>query len=249
MTRRKPIALSAYETLAERYASRVDRKAENACYERPAMLSLLPPVAGKRVLDAGCGPGSYAEWLTKHGAEVVGIDVSPKMISLARKRLGRRADLHLADLEEPLGFLDDGTFDMVLCSLVLDYVKDWDGLFNEFNRVLKGFGLLVFSAGHPFLGHRLHTETSYYETAQVEDAWTGFGVEVNVPYYRRPLSAMLTPLLDAGFTLEEILEPQPGEDMKAADPKAYERWMEMPGFICIRARKATSLVKNPHLLR
>lgn len=63
----KPIALDAYEALAERYAALVDSKAENAYCERPATLSLLPDVKGKRVLDAGCGPGSYSEWLVLPG--------------------------------------------------------------------------------------------------------------------------------------------------------------------------------------
>jgi SAM-dependent methyltransferase len=246
MGRTKPIALRAYEALAVRYASLVDRKAENALYERPATLSLVPPVAGKRVLDAGCGPGAYADRLVKKGAEVVGIDVSPKMIKLARKRLGRKAEFHLADLGAPLDFLGSGTFDIVLCTLVLDYVKDWEGLFGEFNRVLKGFGLLVLSAGHPFMNYRLHTETSYYETVEVEDTWTGFGIEVTVPYYRRSLASVLNPLISTGFTLERVLEPQPDERLKAADSRAYERLTELPGFICIRARRATRLIKSTH---
>lgn len=62
-----PIALEAYETLADAYAEAIDTKPHNAYYERPATLSLLPEVAGKRVLDAGCGPGAYAEWLLDRG--------------------------------------------------------------------------------------------------------------------------------------------------------------------------------------
>jgi SAM-dependent methyltransferase len=240
MVRRKPVALRAYEALAERYAAMVDRKAENAYYERPATLSLLPPVAGRRVLDAGCGPGVYAGYLIEHGAEVVGIDASPKMIRLARKRLGKSAKLHLADLEKPLDFLGSDTFDIILCSLVLDYLEDWNGLFREFNRVLKGFGTLVFSTGHPFMDYRSHTETSYYETVLVEDEWTGFGIRVTVPYYRRSLSSILTPLIDAGFMIEVVLEPRPGEKLKALNQKAYERLRELPGFLCVRARKATA---------
>jgi SAM-dependent methyltransferase len=236
---REPIALKAYEAFARRYAAMVDRKAENALYERPATLSLLPPVAGKRVLDAGCGPGVYAEWLLDHGAEVVGFDVSPKMIELARRRLGRGVPLHVADLDKPLGFLETGSFDIVLCALVLDYVENWHGLFREFDRLLKGFGILVFSAGHPFMDYRWHTEAPYYDTVPVEETWTGFGMEIKVPHYRRPLSSMLTPLLEAGFTIEQVLEPRPGDDLKAADPRAFERLSELPGFICVRARKAT----------
>jgi 2-polyprenyl-3-methyl-5-hydroxy-6-metoxy-1,4-benzoquinol methylase len=63
----KPVALDAYDALAESYAALVDTKPHNAYYERPATLSLLPDVRGKRVLDAGCGPGVYSEWLASRG--------------------------------------------------------------------------------------------------------------------------------------------------------------------------------------
>jgi 2-polyprenyl-6-hydroxyphenyl methylase/3-demethylubiquinone-9 3-methyltransferase len=59
--KRKPIALEAYEALAESYAARVDTKPHTACYDRPATLSLPPRVDGSRVLDAGCGPAVCAE--------------------------------------------------------------------------------------------------------------------------------------------------------------------------------------------
>ena len=133
----KPIALEAYETLAERYAALADSKAENAYVERPAMLSLLPEVEGKRVLNAGCGPGWYSEWLVDHGAWVVAIDVSPKMVELAKRRLGARVEVHQADLSKPLDFLEDASFDLILCPLVLDYIRDWEGVFKEFFRLLR----------------------------------------------------------------------------------------------------------------
>jgi 2-polyprenyl-3-methyl-5-hydroxy-6-metoxy-1,4-benzoquinol methylase len=69
-----PLAQDAYNALAEAYAQRVDTKAHNAYYERPATLSLLPEVRDKRVLDAGCGPGVYAEWLADHGAQVLALE-------------------------------------------------------------------------------------------------------------------------------------------------------------------------------
>lgn len=67
MGKDKHIAFDAYEKLADAYAAMVDTKPHNAYLERPATLSLLPNVKGKRVLDAGCGPGVYSEWLVKHG--------------------------------------------------------------------------------------------------------------------------------------------------------------------------------------
>lgn len=236
-----PIARDVYEQLAEVYAARVETKAHNAFYDRPAVISLLPPVAGKRVLDAGCGPGVYAEWLVERGAEVVGLDVSPAMVRLAQRRLQGRARILEADLGQPLDFLESASFDLIVSALALDYVKDWAAVFAEFFRLLRAPGYLVFSVGHPsddFFDH--HSQGNYFELEQVEMEWGGFGVPVRVPYYRRPLCAMLDPLLEAGFVLERLLEPRPVPEFKEHDAEDYEKLMRQPGFICFRARKGNA---------
>src|SRR5258708_208246 len=192
-----PIALDAYERLAEAYAARVDTKAHNAYYDRPAVISLLPEVAGKHALDAGCGPGVYTEWLVEHGADVVGIDVSPKMLKLAAARLQGRARLLEADLGQPLDF-SDASFDLIVSALVLDYVRDWEALFREFLRVLCEGGCVVFSTEHPYdVFARRRQGANYFDVEQVEAEfnWPAFGVCVRAPKYRRPLSSMLDPLL------------------------------------------------------
>ncbi|HEY6332551.1 MAG TPA: class I SAM-dependent methyltransferase, partial [Blastocatellia bacterium] len=132
----EPFALHEYETLAEAFAARVDTKPHNAYYERPATLSLLPEVKDRRVLDAGCGPGVYSEWLLRQGAEVVAIDFSPSMIEYANQRLKGEVRVICADLNKPLSFLKDESFDLVICPLVLDYVANLGGLFAEFVRIL-----------------------------------------------------------------------------------------------------------------
>jgi SAM-dependent methyltransferase len=233
-----PIAQDAFERLAESYAARVDTKAHNTDYERPATLSLLPPVEGRRVLDAGCGPGVYAEWLVERGAEVVGLDVSPTMIWLAQERLRGRARLIQADLGRGLDGLADGSFDLVLSALVLNYVRDWASLFTEFFRVLRPAGHLVFSSHHPFDEfYDQHPAGNYFEVEPVDYVWRGFGNPVRVPSYRRPLGAMIGPLLEAGFLLERILEPRPQARFQEKDPHQYAKLRRQPGFICFQARK------------
>jgi SAM-dependent methyltransferase len=234
---REPIALDAYEALAEAYAARVETKPHNAYYERPATLSLLPDVEGKRVLDAGCGPGVYAEWLVNHGAAVVALDVSAKMVSFARERLGNRAEVLRADLARPLDFLEDGSFDVVLSALVLDYARDLGSTFGEFFRVLRPPGHFVFSVGHPFAEFLLHPTGNYFETELVDYEWTGFGTPISMPSYRRPLGALINPLLETGFGLERILEPTPTERFKEEAPEDYEELSRRPGFLCLRAVK------------
>jgi SAM-dependent methyltransferase len=234
----KPISLDAYEILAESYASVVDTKPHNAYYERPATLSLLPEVGGKRVLDAACGPGVYAEWLLARGAEVVGLDASPKMIELAKRRLGPTADVRQADLTKPLTFLDSESFDVVLSSLTLHYIKDWQSLFREFHRVLRPGGHFILSVGHPFFDYTYFKSSNYFETELVGSEWRGFEtVKVYMPTFRRSLEATLNPLMETGFHLEKILEPRPTEEFKKADPEDYEELMQQPSFLCICARK------------
>lgn len=233
-----PTAQDAYDALAESYAALVDTKPHNAYYERPATLSLLPEVQGKRVLDAGCGSGFYAEWLLDRGAEVVAFDANEKMVAFTRARVGDRAQVVQADLGEPLDFLEDAAFDIVLSPLTMDYVEDWRSTFAEFHRVLKAGGHLIFSMEHPYAKYGDHRETStYFETERVEYVWTGFGQAVRVPSYRRPLSEVLNPLIEAGFTLERIVEPLPTEDFRERSPEEYERLIKEPGFLGVRAVK------------
>jgi SAM-dependent methyltransferase len=233
-----PIALDAYTRLADAFAARMGTSPYNALYDRPAVLSLLPPVGGRRVLDAGCGPGVYSEWLADHGDEIVAIDVCPRMVELARLRLGDGATVVEADLGRPLDFLSPASFDLVLAALALDYVRDWDAAFGEFFRVLRGGGHLVFSVEHPsdvFYDH--HPHGNYFEVERVQYEWRGFGTPVWMPSYRRPLQAMLGPLLASGFVLERLLEPRPLPQFQDDNPEDYEKLMRQPGFLCFRARK------------
>lgn len=236
----KPIALDAYETLADRYAARITTKPYNAYYERPAILPLVPEnVNGLHVLDAGCGTGLNTQWFLERGAKVVGVDASPAMLRHGQARTGRRADLHLHDLRQPLTFLDDGTFDLVFSSLVVHYIEDWAALFAEFRRVLRPGGLFIFSTGHPFEEFRMFEDAQYFETELRSWPWRSFGGEpVVMPFYRRPLSAMTETLWQAGFVIERLIEPLPTEDFKNADPEGYARLNQFPAFMCIRARKA-----------
>jgi len=240
----RPIALDAYETMAEEFNARIETKSYNAYLERPATLSLLPEVKGRQVLDAGCGPGLYAEILLEKGATVSAIDISPKMIDLAKQRLGKRASIHLANLEEPLDFLSDKSIDVILSSLVLDYVKNWDRLFLEFARILRDDGALIFSIEHPAAKwsnpehpRRTIKPKNYFDLELVEFVWTGFGKPVPVQSYRRPLSTLFESLRSAELYIDKLIEAQPTEDFKRVNPEDWDKVRRNPTFLCIRARK------------
>jgi 2-polyprenyl-3-methyl-5-hydroxy-6-metoxy-1,4-benzoquinol methylase len=67
MQRAPMVGTTDYDSIARRYAAKIDERPWNAPYERPATLALLPDVNGKDVLDAGCGHGWYADWLARKG--------------------------------------------------------------------------------------------------------------------------------------------------------------------------------------
>ena len=145
-------AANDYDSFAEAYSSENEVSLANAYYERPATLALAGDVAGRRILDAGCGSGPLFAELRDRGAIVTGFDASAGMLELAGRRLGPDADLHLADLARPLPF-GDGAFDDVIAALVLHYLEDWTAPLAELRRVLRPGGRLIASVMHPIQGH------------------------------------------------------------------------------------------------
>ncbi|HLM66000.1 MAG TPA: class I SAM-dependent methyltransferase [Longimicrobium sp.] len=223
----------SYDEVADAYAARVETAPYNALYERPAMLALLPPLEGRRVLDAGCGSGIYAQLLAERGARITGIDESAAMVEHARRRLaGRGVELRVADLRAPLPFAD-GSFDGIVSALVLHYLRDWSAPLAELRRVLRPDGWLAFSTHHPAAEVQLFEPERYLDVEQVEDDWGDVGT---VRFYRRPLSRIVNDLADAGFAIERMEEPLPTDAFRQLKPEAYARMLRQPNFLLIRAR-------------
>lgn len=107
--------------------------------EHDLILSMLPPVEGKRVLDVGCGDGELTQKLAERGADVIGADANPDMIAAAQRR--NAGTYQVADATA-LPF-DDETFDVVTAVTVLCVCDDPKILVGEMARVLKPGGRLV----------------------------------------------------------------------------------------------------------
>jgi SAM-dependent methyltransferase len=201
-----------YDGIAEAYSAGNEANLVNAYYERPAMLALAGDVAGRRILDAGCGSGPLFAALRDRGAIVTGIDKSTGMLELARRRLGADADLRVADLAGPLPF-PDGAFDDVIASLVLHYLQDWTAPLAELRRVLRPGGRLIASVDHPVQGHPLlRPGTDYFATYERTEEWTFGGRSVPMRFWHRPLPAMISAFTRAGFRIAAIDEPLPAPD-------------------------------------
>ncbi|MEU1725207.1 class I SAM-dependent methyltransferase [Actinomadura sp. ATCC 39365] len=201
---------NAYDAIAEGYTAENETSLVNAYYERPAMLELAGEVTGRRILDAGCGSGPLFAELRDRGAVVTGFDASAGMLEMARRRLGADADLRVADLAGPLPFPDD-TFDDVIASLVLHYLKDWGPALAELRRVLRPGGRLLVSVDHPFAitltQHKAGERPGYFGIRNRVEEWTMGGQTGRLSFWDRPLHAMTEAFTTAGFRISVISEP------------------------------------------
>ncbi len=226
-----------YETFADEYLDHAAEGFFNAYYDRPACLDLLGNVDGKRVLDAACGPGLYAQELVRRGASVVGFDQSPKMIDFCRARVPT-GDFHVHDLADPLDWLSDASFDLVLLALAIEYVDDRVSALSELRRVLSPRGALVMSRQHP-TADWLSNGGSYFESRIVEETWSK-GWQLR--YWLSPLERTCEEIYQAGFLIERLLEPRPTPEAAALSPSDFERLQREPGFMALRLVQST----RPH---
>ena len=127
----------AYDALAPVWSATTDEGPYNGGLERPALQALVPsPLTGALVLDAGCGAGALCRWLLDQGADVVGLDLSPRMVDEAVRRCGGRGTFLVADLAEPLD-LEADSIDGITCSLALHYLEEWGPTLTSFARILN----------------------------------------------------------------------------------------------------------------
>ena len=242
-------SLDAYDQMATTYDA-ITGAAIREHYEWPAVRSLLPPLDGATVLDAACGDGFYTERMVHRGATAIAVDGSPEMVSHAGDRLSGdgRVTVREADLTDGLPFLDDGSVDLVVCQLALEHISDWVSVFSAFHRVLRPGGRAVMSTHHPVRGyvdaeygvreHVLADGASYPDVEQVNHDWGDEDEEFLVPFFRRPLAELFGPPTDAGFVVEQVVEPEVTDALREHDPEYAETFAdEPPLFLCLRLRK------------
>ncbi len=215
------MAQPRYDAVADFYVTGFDSTDDPASL---ALLDLLGPVAGLRVLDVACGHGRISRELARRGAEVVGIDISGSLISKARETeqnepLGIRY-IH-ADVTRPEG-LEDGEFDAATCNFGLSDIDDLDAAITAISGALRPRGHFAFSILHPcFAGGKdisgsWPTTSSYYDERRwtAQDAHSTLRRQVGANH--RMLSTYFGTLRRHGLWLDELAEPIPKPDWDQA---------------------------------
>lgn len=128
---------------------------------------LLPSFEGKRVLDLGCGYGWHCIYAAQQGAlRVVGVDISEKMLEIAREKTKEPQVEYLRLPMEEIAF-EKESFDLVLSSLALHYVADFEGLLGKIHGLLVPGGTLVFSVEHPVFTAQGPQDWCYGEKGEI----------------------------------------------------------------------------------
>jgi SAM-dependent methyltransferase len=209
--------------------------------EWPALQALLPEIAGRHVLDLGCGFGWFCRWAAGQGAtRVLGVDVSERMLARARAETDSaivsytRADLeHFAP--------PSGTFHLAYSSLAFHYIENMADLVAKVHAALAPGGKLVFSAEHPIM--TAPANQGWLSDASGQVSWPVNGyldegpritnwLAKGVVKQHRTIGTYVDLLVGAGFAVSRICEWGPSEKQVAEHPEwANER--QRPPFLLV----------------
>ena len=229
----------------ERYQEMRQRGAGlNEELERPALVRLLPDVAGADVLDLGCGDGALGRWLAGQGARhVLCADPSARMLALAAGHAHPRLEYRRASAESLA--LAPASLDLVVSSLALHYVADYETLIRRIAGWLRPGGQLAYSVEHPICTARdpmtgwiaagqgtVWPVDDYARETTRSQQWLG----TEVTKHHRRLATLIGGVLTAGLILTGIDEPVPDDQALARRPDLADH-RRRPPLLILSARK------------
>jgi SAM-dependent methyltransferase len=181
------------------------------------LLDLLGDIDGDRVLDAGCGEGYLARSLAARGARVTGIDLSPRLIALARARdPGGSIDYRVADLSRPLP-AEVGRFDAAGCYLALSDVEDYRGFAAVLASSLVPGGRLVLAINNPYSAVTDRHVTDYFDSGAVSRYRGLWEIGVRASYRHRTLEDYLDAFHAGGLRLAKLADSPAMADTHGPD--------------------------------
>jgi len=112
----------------------------------PNLIRLVEAKRGELIVDLACGQGFFSRKLAKSGARLIGIDISPELIDIARKD---KSVEYFVSQAHKLNFLQNGYIDKVLIVLSLQNIENVQDVIEETNRILKPKGKIFIVLNHP----------------------------------------------------------------------------------------------------
>jgi SAM-dependent methyltransferase len=211
-----------YDDFADEYATYVAWREQAGPDADPfgvllPVLDLLGDIDGSRVLDAGCGEGYLARALAARGAHVTGIDLSARLIALARARdPGGIIDYRVADLSQPLP-ATAGLFDAAASYLVLNDVLDYHGFAATLAASLAPGGRLVLALNNPYSAVTDGHVTDYFDSGAVSRYRGLWEMGIRACYRHRTLENYLDAFHAGGLRLAKLADVPALADVHGPD--------------------------------
>jgi len=241
-------AIQRWNQYAERYTANYDEQGDihRVVLLNPSIFSLLEEIDGKQVLDAGCGEGYLSRLLMKEGARVTAVDYSHKMLDIAKERTHQQKAIQFLQGNcEDLTFLANEQFDCIVSNMVLQDLEDYQAAIREMYRLLKPSSTFIFSILHPcfvtpnsgWIRHE-QLDQQYWKVQRYfyEGVYQQLDAEPPIVLYHRTLSSYVQAIRQAGFTIENIVEPKPSQEMLGKYPQFVED-LHCADFIVFKLKK------------
>jgi 2-polyprenyl-3-methyl-5-hydroxy-6-metoxy-1,4-benzoquinol methylase len=169
-------------------------------------LELLGDIDGRETLDAGCGEGFFSRILTSHGARVTGVDLSPRLIAMAREqdRAGMM-DYRVGDLSQPLPDLAE-RFERIASFLALNDVRDYQGFALTLASLASPGARAVLAFNNPYSAVVREHVTDYFASSAMGAYGGLWQAGVKARYYHRTLEEYLDAFLAAGLQLTKLAD-------------------------------------------
>lgn len=212
---------------------------------------MFPDFKGKTVLDIGCGFGWHCRYASEEGAKyILGIDISEKMIATAKKNnCNDKIEYKCMAMEDMESI--NSKFDIVISSLAIHYIKDFNNICENIYNSIKNEGDFVFSVEHPIFTSNEIQDWYYNENKEIVhwpiDNYQSEGIRLtnflgeDVIKYHRTVATYMNILIKNGFTITNVSEPVPSKDM--IDNNNYlENELRRPMFLMISAKKVSKSI-------
>jgi 2-polyprenyl-3-methyl-5-hydroxy-6-metoxy-1,4-benzoquinol methylase len=178
-------------------------------WEWPYLQKMLPNLSKKRVLDLGCGSGWQCKYAAEQGAEhVVGVEISNKLLEDAKRMNASNNIEYIQSSIEDFDY-SPNEFDVVISSMALHYVDDFENICRHINRTLKSNGQFTFSVEHPSFtasGTRDWVPLQgYFNEGERESVFLG----EKLKKFHRMLSSYIMIPTRNGFLVTDVCEPCP----------------------------------------
>lgn len=227
------------------------------CIEWPCIRLMLPDLKGKRILDLGCGTGTYTFLLEEYAPiGVIGIDLSDEMLRIARAkaRLNGSAAAFIRGDAKRAYLLAGAGYDFVFSATTAHYIRDLEAFMTSISQCMKPGGICILSVIHPVCSAHcpVDRDGAFPTVEDWQMRYHDKSVRAHIPpwiqendaednrlsrSYHHTFGDYVNAALGVGLTLCDVQEPLPPQSWRRTLPDRYESLLAKPVYMILKFQK------------